>query len=165
MTDVENLRKWLLSLLNAELAHMPIAAAVADMPEDLINSRPPNVSYTFWHLVEHLRITQWDVLDYIRNPNYQYIEWPKDYWPAPDATTDMAGWRRSVEQFQSDLEALKAIVRDPATDFFAQIPHGEPGHNILREILVVADHNSYHIGELGILRQVTDSWPKDRDGK
>jgi hypothetical protein len=159
MSDVEVLRKTLLKLLDSELAHVTLPQATADFPEALINSQPPNVSYTFWHLVEHMRITQWDVLDYIRNPNYQYIEWPKDYWPAPDATTDWAGWQRSIEQFESDLDAIRAIVRDPATDFYAQIPHGEPGHTILREVLVVADHNSYHVGELGILRQVTNAWP------
>lgn len=159
MSDVEILREYLLKLLDSKLAHMPFSQAVADFPEDKINSRPPNVTYTFWHLLEHLRITQWDVLDYIRNPNYKYIEWPKDYWPATDATTDVAGWRRSVEQFESDLEAIRDIVRDPSTDFYAQIPHGEPGHNILREVFVVAGHNSYHLGEFGILRQVADAWP------
>lgn len=162
MSDIDNLRHWLLNLLDSKMAHMPLRSALTDFPEDKMNARPPNVPYTFWHLIEHLRIAQWDILDYIRNPNYAYLEWPKEYWPEPDATTDRAGWDETIRQFERDLEALKDIVRDPTTDLYAQIPHGEPGHNILREILVVADHNSYHLGELGILRQVTDSWPKAR---
>ena len=161
MSEVETLRTYLLKLLESEMAHITLAEATADFPPDLINARPENVPYTFWHLVEHLRITQWDILDYIRNPNYQYIEWPKDYWPPLNTTTDWDGWQQSIAQFQSDLEAIKAIVRDPATDLYAQIPHGEPGHNILREVLVVADHNAYHVGELGILRQVANAWPSD----
>ena len=159
MTDVDILREYLIKLLDSELAHVTLTDATADFPPDLINTRPPNVPYTFWQLIEHLRLTQWDVLDYMRNPNYTYIEWPKDYWPAPTATADWAGWERSIVQFESDLAEIKAIINDPATNLYSQIPHGEPGHNILREVLVIADHNSYHIGELGILRQVMNAWP------
>ncbi|MBZ0299346.1 MAG: DinB family protein, partial [Anaerolineae bacterium] len=114
--------------------------------------------YTPWHLVEHLRISQWDLLDYMRNPAYEYRDWPKGYWPAQDAHTDAAGWQQSLDGFRADLQAVVAIVRDPQMDLVAQIAHGEPGHTILREALLVADHNAYHIGELGILRQVMDAW-------
>ena len=159
MDSDQTLRQHLVKLLRVRQAHMSFDDAVKDFPPDKINTRPPNVSYTPWHLIEHLRITQWDILDYIRNPDYQYMEWPKAYWPAQDALADAAAWQHTIDQFHADQDALEAIVADPQTELMAQIPHGEAGHTVLREILLVADHNAYHIGELGILRQVTDAWP------
>ena len=159
MENDQALRQHLVNLLRVRQAHMSFDDAVKDFPSDKMNTKPPNVPYTCWHLIEHLRITQWDILNYIRNPNYEYREWPKDYWPAQDAQADEAAWQHTIDQFHADQDALEAIVRDPKTDLTAQIPHGEQGHTVLREILVVADHNAYHIGELGILRQVMDAWP------
>jgi hypothetical protein len=124
---------------------------------EAINTRPPNVPYTPWHLLEHMRITQWDILEFIRNPEHVSPEWPVDYWPAREAEADAARWQQSVEQFQADLGALVAIVEDPATDLYADLPHA-PGYNILREMLLVADHSAYHTGEFGILRQVMGTW-------
>ncbi len=157
MSDSE-LRNQLVKMLTVQQAHMGLEDAVKNFPAKDFNTRPPNVEYTFWHLLEHLRITQWDILDYCRNPKYQTIEWPRDYWPAKDATTDAAGWQQTLDQFRADLAELVAIVKNPQTDLYAPIPHGSDGHNILREILVVADHNAYHIGEFGILRQVVKNW-------
>ena len=162
MTGEQAVREQLVAMLNKRQAHLMFDDVVADFPLDKINVRPPDVPYTFWHLVDHLRFTQWDILDYIRNPNYQYTKWPEGYWPALDATTDAAGWEKTINEFRSDLAALIAIVEDPATDLYAQIPHGQPGHNILREIMVVASHNAFHIGELGILRQTMRLWPEGR---
>ncbi len=157
MSDSE-LRNQLVKMLTVQQAHMGLEDAVKNFPAKDFNTRPPNVEYTFWHLLEHLRITQWDILDYCRNPNYKTIEWPRDYWPAKDATTDAAGWQHTLDQFKADVGELVAIVKNPQTDLYAPIPHGSDGHNILREVLVVADHNAYHIGELGILRQVVKNW-------
>ncbi len=152
------IRTQLVNLLTKQQAHMNLDDALKRFPAKDFNTRPPNVEYTFWHLLEHLRITQWDILDYCRNPNYRNIEWPRDYWPAKDATTDAAGWQHTIDQFHTNLDELVAIVKDPKTDLYTPIPHGSDGHNILREILVVADHNAYHIGEFGILRQVVNNW-------
>lgn len=152
------LRQQLVNLLTVRQAAMNFDDAVKDFPEAHINTRIPETTYTFWHLIDHIRFCQWDILDYIINPNYQHVEWPKDYWPAPDATTDRAGWDKTIAQFKSDMQALVDIVNDPSNDLYAQIPHGAPGHNILREILVVGEHNAYHIGELGILRQTMGLW-------
>lgn len=157
MSDAE-LRNQLVRMLTVQQAHMGLEDAVKNFPAKDYNTRPLNVDYSFWHLLEHLRITQWDILDYCRNPNYKELEWPKGYWPAKDATTDAKGWQQTIDQFIADRNALVAIVNNPQTDLYAQIPHGAAGHNILREILVVADHNAYHIGELGILRQVVGNW-------
>ena len=141
---------------------MPFDAAVADFPDDAINRRPPNVDYTPWHLIEHLRFTQADILDYIRNRTYIESDWPEAYWPAPDAAATPAEFARTVADFKADRAALRAIVADPATDLLATIPN-TPGHTILREIRVVGDHNAYHVGEFAILRQVMGTWPPDRE--
>ena len=158
MDSDQILRQHLVTLLKGRGAHMSVQDAVADIPDECINARPPNVSYTFWHLVEHIRIAQWDILEYVRNPAYVSPKWPEGYWPHPDAQTDRAGWDDSIRRFNEDLNAMEAIVLDPATDLLAPIPHGYDGHTILREVLLVADHNAYHTGELGILRQVMNTW-------
>lgn len=152
------LRKQLINLLMTQQAHMGMDGALANFPLTHINTYPTGVEYTFWHLVDHVRFTQWDILDYIHNPKYKYTAWPSGYWQPKDTMTDEAGWNKSIEQFYADRNELARIVNDPKTDLYAQIPHGEPGHNVLREILVVADHNAYHAGELGILRQVMGLW-------
>jgi hypothetical protein len=155
------LRQQLLALLDGENAHLNFDHAVADFPAEAMNRRPPNVPYTPWHLLEHLRIAQWDILEFIRNPDHRSPEWPKGYWPAPDALADPAQWQETIDRFREDLDALKEIVRDPGTDFFAPIPHA-PSYTILREVLLVADHNAYHVGEFAILRQVMGTWPRGR---
>jgi hypothetical protein len=151
-------RQQLINMLTIRQAHMLFEDAIANFPAAHINTKPPQLDYSFWHLLEHIRICQFDILDYIRNPDYVAPEFPKGLWPAPDATTDQGGWDKTIAQFNADRDALLAIINDPTTDLYAQIPHGYDGHNILREILVVADHNAYHIGELGILRQSMGLW-------
>jgi hypothetical protein len=164
MDQDATLRKQLLVTLQGKGAHMTFDEAVADFPMDMVNLQPLNVNYTPWHLVEHLRLAQWDILDYIRNPDYEARKWPDDYWPAPDARADADAWEKSLADFRRDLQELEAIVQDPATDLYAPIPHGYGGHTILREILLVADHNAYHVGELAILRQIMGAWLEDRGG-
>jgi len=161
MEKMDALRKQLLDLLRGGNAHAPFEAVVADFPMEAINALPPNVAYSPWHLLEHLRLTQWDILDFIRNPAYVYLRWPEDYWPAKDAQATPAQWQATITAFQADLQELVKLVEDPATDLTSDLPHA-PGYNILREILVVCDHNAYHIGEFGILRQVMGTWPKNR---
>lgn len=158
MSADAHVRQQLVNLLLMRQAHMIFEDAVQNFPESHINKNPAGLEYTFWHLLEHLRICQWDILDYIRNPNYQHLNFPDDLWPARDATTDKTGWGRSVQQFLADRAELVALAQNPATDLYSPIPHGYDGHTILREILVVADHNAYHIGEMGILRQIENCW-------
>jgi hypothetical protein len=163
MTASDNLREQLLALIDGHGAHMPFDEAVADFPDEAINQLAPGVPYTPWHLVEHLRITQKDILDYITDQGYLELDWPEAYWPARDATATPALFAQTVEGFKSDRAALHALVADPFTDLFATIP-GSPGHTILREVFVVGDHNAYHIGEFAILRQVMGTWPLARKG-
>jgi DinB superfamily len=157
MSTDQILRQQLLALLRGGDAHMPFDEAVAAFPLTQINAYPPHVPYTPWQLLEHLRITQWDILEFIRNPAHVSPPWPEGYWPAREARTDTQGWARTIATFQADLRALQELVADPATDLTAPLAHA-PEYTILREILVVADHNAYHIGEFAILRQVMETW-------
>lgn len=161
--DRVDLRTEALALLDAEDAHMTFEQAVADFPDWAMNVRAPNVSYTPWQLLEHLRITQWDILEYVRTPGHESPDWPTGYWPAPDDTTTVNGFAATIAAFQADGAELRALVADPSTDLRAVLP-GTPGHTVLREIRVVADHNAYHIGEFAVLRQVMGSWPAERAG-
>jgi len=162
MTD-RRLRDQLIRLLEGDDAHGTFDEAVADFPDDAINRRPPNVSYTPWHIVEHLRITQWDILGYVRNPAWVSPDWPIGYWPDPSATASPEQFAASVARFVEDRAALRDLVADPASDLNAVIPN-TPGHTLLREVRIAADHNAYHVGEFAILRQVMGTWPADRAG-
>ena len=158
MPDDQILRKQILQLLAGRNAHYTFDDAVADFPLEAINTRPPNVPYTPWHLVEHLRIAQWDILEFMRDPAHVSPEWPKGYWPDPEATTNAAGWTTTLDAFRADLDAVQEMVRDESLELTAEIPHA-PGYTYLREFLLVADHNAYHVGEFAILRQVMGTWP------
>ena len=160
MDSDQVVREHLLELLRGGNAHMTFEEAIEDYPQESINTRFPNGTYTAWHLLEHLRRTQWDILDFIRNPNYQEGTWPDDYWPASDERATEDDWTRTIASFHDDMRALQAIVRDTQTDLYARIPHGT-GQTIFREILLVADHNAYHIGEFAIIRQVMGTWGKN----
>lgn len=152
------LRGQLSELLDGVGAHMSFDEAVANFPDEAINRRPPNVDYTPWHLLEHLRLTQADILDYVTNEAYVEPHWPVDYWPDRDATAARSVFDETIRAFRADLAALQALVADPGRDLFAVIA-GTPGHTLLREARIDADHNAYHIGEFAILRQVMGTWP------
>jgi len=163
MAGPDVVRDELLRLLGGRDARMPFESAVADFPDEAINRRGPNVAVTPWHLLEHIRFAQVDILRYIRDRDYLEPSWPDEYWPARDATTTPDGFAATIAAIQADRRALQAIVADPGTDLTATIP-GTPGHSIVREIRIVAEHEAYHIGEFAILRQVMGTWPPGRDG-
>jgi hypothetical protein len=155
--DDKVLREQLLALLRGGNAHLGFDDAIANFSLEHINTKPPNVSYTPWHLLEHIRIAQWDILEFVRNPNHVSPQWPEGYWPAPDEQADEARWQQTIDKFKADLQAVEDLVQNPDTDFFGPIPHA-PDYTIFREVLLVADHNAYHIGEFAILRQVMETW-------
>ncbi|MAU00467.1 MAG: hypothetical protein CL608_25270 [Anaerolineaceae bacterium] len=156
------LRQQLVNLLTVRQAHMDFEDAIADFPAEQINTRPANCDYTFWHLLEHLRICQKDILDYIQSPEYKWPTFPDDLWPDKSAQTDLAGWQQTIASFRQDRQKLVAIINDPETDLFAPLPNsGDYRHTILREINIIAGHNAYHTGELGILRQTLGLWPSE----
>lgn len=152
------MRRQLVKLLTGRQAHMTFDEAVAEFPAWAMNERAPNVTYTPWHILEHLRLTQWDMLRYIQDPTgHVSPDWPVGYWPAPDAETDEAGFQQTIEQFRDDLKALQAIAEDEKLDLFVVL-EGTPGHTAYRGISIIGNHNSYHVGEFGALRQVMGSW-------
>jgi len=158
MTD--ELRNQLVLLLRGDQAHMTFEDGVADFPEWAINQRAPNVDYTPWHLVEHLRRTQVDMLRYITDPvGYESPPWPIGFWPNRDETADAAGFARSCQQFLEDRAEMEAIALDANRDLTAVL-EGTPGHTPLRCLMIIGNHNSYHLGELGSMRQVMGSWPE-----
>ncbi|MDR3577333.1 MAG: DinB family protein [Anaerolineaceae bacterium] len=161
MESETELRNQLLALLRGGNAHMGFDDAVTNFPVEAINTNPPNVSYTPWHLLEHLRITQFDILEFVRNPSYVSPKWPEGYWPAKNKMADQTDWVETIRKFKADLADLEEIVKNPATNFTAELAHA-PGYNILREIQLVCDHNAYHIGEFCILRQVMGTWRERR---
>jgi hypothetical protein len=145
-------------LLGWEDAHATFDAAVAGLPDDLRGRAPAGLPYSPWQLVEHLRITQYDILDFCRNPAYEELAWPSDYWPATGAPPSPAAWDESLRRFRQDRAALQQLARDPAIDLAARIPHGT-GQTYLRELLLAADHSAYHVGELIVVRRLLGAWP------
>ena len=151
------LREHLLYLLRGGGAHLNFDQAIAGLPPELRGARPPGVPHTPWRLLEHLRIAQWDILEFCRNPRHVSPPFPNGYWPRGDAPPDDRAWDQAVDAFRTDLAAMCALVADPATDLFAPIPHGQ-GQTILREALLVADHLSYHLGQLVVVRRALGAW-------
>src|SRR5258706_3254770 len=151
------LRKQLRLHLQGGNPHMTFDEVVAISPREHMNTKPPHFAYTPWHLLEHLRIAQWDILEFIRNPAHVSPPWPEGHWPPQDARADDQAWANTIAAFRADLHAFEELVADPATDLYAQLPHA-PGYTILCDILVVADHNAYHTGEFAILRQGMQTW-------
>lgn len=155
-TDLE-LRQHLVRLLTGSEAHVNFEAAVGGLPVELRGMSPEGAEHSSWELVEHLRIAQWDILDFSSNPEYRERRWPEDYWPKSAAPASEAAWDESVSSFLADRRALCDLVMDAATDLFAKIPHGS-GQTILREALLTADHNAYHVGQLVLVRRLLGAW-------
>jgi hypothetical protein len=142
-------------------SYMTFDDVVAAFPAKHINTRPPNVTYTPWHLLEHMRIAQRDILEYIQDEHYRHPSWPADYWPASEARADAKAWKKTIAQFRKDRSALEKIAADSRMALGSSLPYA-PRHTYIRELVIVSEHNAYHIGELAILRQVIGAWPAKR---
>ena len=151
------LRRHLVDLLQGGNAHVEFDQAVGGLPAELRGAKPPALPYSVWRLLEHMRIAQWDILEFSRNPKHVSPEWTDGYWPQGDAPADDAAWEQSVKMFRADLKAMQEMVTDPSTDLLARIPHGD-GQTILREALLVADHNAYHLGQIVAVRRLLGAW-------
>jgi DinB family protein len=152
-----SLRQHLVDLLNGGNAHAKFDDVVKDLPPKLRGAKPPHFPHSPWMLLEHLRIAQWDILEFSRVSKHVSPPWPKGYWPNTEAPPNAGAWNKSVEQFRADLKAMQALVSDPKTDLFAKIPWGD-GQTILREALLVGDHNAYHLGQLVDVRRLLGAW-------
>lgn len=159
MSDVDNeraLREHVLYLLRGGGAHIKFEEVVGDFPVELFNAHAEGVPYTPWQLLEHMRIAQWDIVEFSRDASHVSPEWPEGYWPDKSREASEDDWRKSVESFRSDLREMEALVEDASTDLYARIQHGD-GQTILREALLVADHNAYHLGALVTLRRALEA--------
>src|SRR6202167_2615074 len=154
----KRLREHLLYLLNGGGAHARFDDIVKDMPEKLRGVKPDGLPHSAWMLLEHLRLAQWDILEFSRNSKYKAPEWPKDYWPKTEAPPSAAAWNKSIQQFRKYLKTMQYLVAYPKTDLYAPIPWGD-GQTILREALLAADHNAYHLGQFVDLRRLLGAWP------
>jgi hypothetical protein len=152
------LREQLAKVLAWEDAHASFDAAIKGLPAKVRGKQPPGLPYSPWQLIEHLRITQRDILEFCTNSNYRELHWPDDYWPAGETPPNPDAWDASVRQFTQDRASLQQLSRDPAIDLESAIPHGQ-GQTYLRELLLAADHAAYHIGQLIVVRRLLSVWP------
>jgi len=154
----EILRKHVIDLLKGGSAHVQFMDAIDGFPQHKRGTFAPGLNHTGWQLLEHARIAQWDIVEFSRDPKHVSPGFPEGYWPKTPGPASDADWDKSVQSFQHDLDEMIALVRNPKTDLYAKIPHAED-QTILREALVLADHNAYHLGQLVDLRRALGAWP------
>ena len=152
-----SLRDHLLELLRGGSAHLDLDKGISGLAPEFRGKKAPGLPHTVWQLLEHLRITQWDILEFSRNKDHVSPDWPAEYWPETEAPPDAAAWDRGVETLRRELQEMQDLVADPKTDLYAKIPWGD-GQTVLREALLVADHNAYHLGQIVSVRQALGAW-------
>jgi hypothetical protein len=155
MNEDPSLRKHLLYLLRGGGAHIDFDSVVGDFTEEKANQPIEHLPYTAWQVLEHMRIAQWDILEFSRKAAHTSPKWPEGYWPPVEAATDSGAWSESVERFRADLKEFEDLVGNPEIDLFAPIEHGD-GQTILREALLLADHNAYHLGVLVTMKRMLE---------
>jgi hypothetical protein len=154
----KSLREHVIYLLNGGGAHARFDGVIKDMPEKLRGVKPRGLPHSAWMLLDHLRLAQSDILEFSRNSKHTSPEWPKGYWPKTEAPPSTAAWNKSIRQFRKDLKTMQNLIANPRVDLYARIPWGD-GQTILREALLLADHNAYHLGQLVDLRRLLGAWP------
>ena len=157
----KQLREHLAKLLAGKQAHLDWKAAFAGVPPKLRGVRPAGALHSLWELLEHMRIAQWDILEFSRHAKHVSPDWPGGYWPVSPEPVGPRAWEKSLRTFSRDLQAMKKLAANPKTDLFTRIPHGS-GQTILREALLVADHNAYHLGQFIIVRRALGAWPDEQ---
>ena len=155
----QHLRQNLAYLIAGGGAHAKFDDVIKHLPPSLRGKKPANFPHSAWMLLEHLRIAQWDILEFSRNRKHKSPHWPEGYWPRNPAPPNAAAWNKSIRQFRADQKAMLKLIDNPKTDLFAKIPWGD-GQTILREALLVADHNAYHLAQLVDLRRLLGAWEK-----
>ena len=157
--DEEVLREYLGRALDWHEAHVHWKKTVQDIPVRDQGKRPKGAPHSPWELLEHMRIATWDILEFSRDPKHKSPDWPSGYWPEKPAPPNAAAWQKSVKALEHDLEEMRKLVNDPKTDLLAPIAGGS-GQTILREALLIADHNAYHLGQLVLVRRLLGCWPE-----
>lgn len=152
-----SIRQHVLYVLKGGGAHAKFEDVIKDFPAKLRGQKVSGVPYTAWMVLEHMRIAQWDILEFSRNPKHVSPNWPEGHWPKSEAPPTAGAWSASIKQFQKDMKTMQALVANPKTDLYARLPWGD-GQTVLREALLVADHNAYHLGQLVTLRRLLGVW-------
>ena len=155
--DDKTIRDYLVRYLDWHEAHAHWRNVFKGIPPKAQGTRPKGGPHSPWEILEHMRLAQYDILDFSRNPDYAEKDWPADYWPKKPAPPSPEAWEKSVTTFEKDLKDLQKLVADPRTDLEKSLPHGS-GQTIMREALLVADHNAYHLGELVLVRRLLGCW-------
>jgi len=155
----ESIRKHVVYMLRGGSAHLSFDDFVNSFPADLCNRQVEGLPYTPWQVLEHMRLAVWDILEFSRDANHVSPEFPKGYWPRPDDLGTPALWQKTIDELRKDMKQMEALVEDPATDLYAKIPHGD-GQTILREALLIADHNAYHLGALAVVARIVKALPE-----
>jgi hypothetical protein len=153
----KSLRQHLVKLLEGGDAHAGFDDVVKDMPPKAMGQVPTGAQHSPWQELEHLRIAQWDILEYAVNAKHKSPKWPEEYWPKSPEPPDAKAWDKCAKAFRDDQQRFIKLLNDGSTDLFAKIPHGE-GQTILRQALVAADHNAYHVGQIVLLRRLLGAW-------
>jgi hypothetical protein len=157
MNKISPIRNELMSLLDGKNAHPDLDRCLEHFPPEFIHQTVEGIPYTPWQLLEHIRLAQWDILEFMLNPNHISPDFPSGYWPDPERIPVWKDWEASLDRVRDDLEKVKSVVRDSDIDLLKEIPHA-PGYTYLREVLLIADHNAYHLGGLVILRRLMGIW-------
>lgn len=157
MRTHSSLRTHLAESLRWNSAHATFDDVITGIPSELYGATPERMPYSLWQLLEHMRLTQHDILDFSTNPRYRQPTWPDDYWPDEPAPPDARSWADAVVSFRNDLKAMISLIENEEIDLLKPIPHGE-GQTILREALLLADHNSYHLGQMVTVRRLLGIW-------
>ncbi len=155
MTTTDPLRQHLINVLTKAEAHIDLEGSLKDFPRELRGKKPEGAPHTPWQLLEHIRIAQWDILEFSKDARHKSPKWPDEYWPKTEAPPNDKAWDTSVKQVLADLKEMCTLVSDARHDLFARLPHGD-GQTLLREALLVADHNAYHLGQLVMLRRILE---------
>ncbi len=141
-------------------AHATLGDVVKGLPLKDIGVKPGGLPYSIWQLVEHIRITQWDILEFSRNPAHTSPKWPDEYWPAEDVPAGEKEWKESLRRIESDRKEFLELLRSDNVDLYTPFPHGD-GQNLLREAMLIADHTSYHLGEILVIRRLLNNWKQN----
>jgi hypothetical protein len=155
MKKTDPVRQHISDLLTKAEAHIDLRQALKSFPRELRGRKPEGSPHTPWQLLEHIRIAQWDILEFSRSAKHKSPKWPEEYWPRTEVPPSDKAWDKSVKQVLADLEAMRKLIADPKRDLTAKIPHGD-GQTLLREALLVADHNAYHLGQLVMVRRILE---------
>jgi hypothetical protein len=147
------IRTHVLELIDGKSAHIDLESGLKDFPSDRINDKPAGSPHSAWQLLEHIRIAQWDILDFCTNPDYKEMKWPDDYWPKDEGSEE--SWNRSLKETLKDLQSMRDLVANEKSDLFAHIPYGS-GQTILREAMLIADHNAYHLGQIVLIKKMIE---------